>query len=310
MFDANQIGNEIQRFPGKRTCSMGALVASAGMTLVTFFDKENVSAASNCQGMVHDPIARPIIRHVEDYESDKTLYENLRNDVIDRIVAHTGLDRDEVDNMLRKTTWMNAKTLKQKGFIGTVLTSKGKVPGNAKNILNEAGIEFPMNLADDIDEDIQIDNNSEHNMKEIAKNLGLPENATEEQIIAAQNRLKSESAVGKQALLNLAKSKGIDEKLITIAVDNNFTEASEYVANFTAPEQNQDGNEGEGNEGAQNQSPDNIRLSDVINALRGEGGDTPKPDKKWNDYTPEQREKLEKDDPKLFNQLFDEEFKN
>ena len=88
MFEANEIGNQIARFSGVKNCTLGALCASAGTTVSTYFDK--VTASSNTQYMIHDPLQGVFIQHEDDFESNKKLYLNLRNEAIERYADKTG----------------------------------------------------------------------------------------------------------------------------------------------------------------------------------------------------------------------------
>lgn len=309
MTQANEIGNQIERFPGSKSCKLGAIVASAGFTLITYFDYDKIEASSNTQGMFHDPTWRPLISHLEDFDSQKALYENLRNDVINRFHDMTGITKEQLSNDMKKTTWMNAENLKKKGFVKGVLQTKSKAPTGAKNYLNNSGIDFPSNLLFESEntEEFEIKNlTQDTDMKECAKNLGLPEDATETQIIDAQNKLKAQADAGKKSLVNLAKEKGIDEELINVYVANDFNKAVAYVENHKAPENN-DG--GEGAEGGDDKSknPDNLRVSNILEALKNQGGQKPSNEvKKFEDYSESELRNMEDNEPEKFQKLFNE----
>jgi ATP-dependent Clp protease protease subunit len=297
MFDANEIGNQISRFPGIKSCKLGALCASAGTTLSTYFD--TVETASNTQYMIHDPSWSPFIQHLEDWESNKQLYVNLRENAIDRYVAKTGLSREVVSEMMRKTTWMNADTLLEKGFVDSISKEKDSLPDDAQNVLKNMGLEVPevLNIA------FQNQNQNKINMSKIAQSLGLPDNSTEDQIVAAiQNKGKNENAdTAMDALVALGKEKGFKEEIIRNLGKADYATTLKMVQDAPAAPKA----EGEGT----NTPPaaqDNVRLTDLVNELRNNSGTNNRSGWTYGDWLKNDYEglnKMQKEDPAKFDQL-------
>lgn len=145
MDDANEIGNQIQRFPGSKSCKLGSMCASAATTVACHFDHDKITASANTQYMIHDPVMRTIIARLKDFESAKKLYENLRNDAISNYVKVTksnkgdkGLSAEKVDEMMESVTWMNAEEAKAKGFVSNVDGEEdAMVPEDTQNVLEK-----------------------------------------------------------------------------------------------------------------------------------------------------------------------------
>lgn len=160
-----------------------------------------------------------------------------------------------------------------------------------------------------------------NNMKQIATALGLSENADENQIKQAVDQLNADKkelrTQRNNVLLKLGESSGTitddNRDRMQKLADTDFDLALSFVDK--KPDNNQKGNTGNGNTGQGDPANDDgIRLSDVVNALKGNGGDTTKEDNtdtfEWyqkND--PQALLKMKRDNPEKFQKLFDEHYK-
>ena len=292
MFEANEIANQILRFKGKKTVKLGAIAASAASYLMTYFD--TVIAASNTQVMLHDPIQVLKVEHPEDFESAKKLYENLRNIAIERYSQKMGLEAAEVSELMRLTTWYSAKEAKSKKLIDTITSDKESLPENTEKVLTKMNLET---IPECITQQIQNNNSKSKkssNMKEIINALGLPENATEEQIVNAINSTKNAAV---KAVGELAKSKGLKSESITKLAGNDIQNTLEMVMETETPELPK-------NDGSETV---NAVVKTIENALKG--GETPK-DKTFDDYTPAELENLADTAPEKYDELIKNKYPN
>ncbi|MEQ8685453.1 MAG: ATP-dependent Clp protease proteolytic subunit [Imperialibacter sp.] len=211
MINANEIVNQLLRFPGENTVSIGAICASAATRITSIYSRGNISAAPNMQFMIHDPAMNARIEHLEDFESNKKLYENLRNDAINTYHKLTGISKKELSDMLRATTWMNAEEAKAKGFIGKIEGEEDELlPADTASVLNKIGAKVPEvlnSLLDTEEEELEeetpptppthVPNNSNDTMKkeQLIALLGLTTvtaNSSDEDVIkAVQARFKA-----------------------------------------------------------------------------------------------------------------------
>ncbi len=146
MVEANEIGNQIARFTGKRVCTLGAICASAATVLSTFCTE--VRASSNTLYMIHDPWVEATIEHVSDFARHQKMYEILRNDAIDRYVQKTGMGAEEISAMMEATTWMSAKEAEEHGFVDSVLqeADTATAPEDTANALAKMQVSIPAHI--------------------------------------------------------------------------------------------------------------------------------------------------------------------
>lgn len=325
VYEANEILNQLNRFKGTLTVTLGAIAASAGFTLITPFSPENTWCHRNTQGMYHEIAGMIQIAKLEDFDSSKKQYQDLRENVVELLAERMGMTTEEVSENIKKTTWLNSKELVKLGVVGkgNIIDKADKAPTGTKNALQNSGIDLPdfINQVEESDLDDPENQNSNHNeteMKELAKKLGLLENATADQIAGAIEALQNKAKFGEQALVNLGVSKGFKKETLEKSVTNNFDGTLELVNDHEGTPTNDGGDdeeeEEEEEEGEDKKTkkpkPSNARPSDLIQQLIQEikGSSGSGTDKTWNDYSPEELETMEEKEPKKFNQLFDKEF--
>lgn len=300
MLEANEIGNQIQRFTGEKTCKIGAIAASAGGYLTTYFDKGKVTASSNTQFMMHDPSVFLHIQRLEDFDSNKKLYENLRNDVIDRFAKRTSLSTEEVATMMSATTWLNSQEAVEKGFIDSIDSETAELPEDTANLFKNY-----KNLPTDMVARLKNINHkpNPNNMNKLLLLMGLAPTATEDQAIEAYNALKQ---VGVEAITALAETKNLKKETIQKLANNNAATALEFVNEFELPTNTAPaGTEGaETPAGTPPTTPPATTPNDLVavleNHLKGGGG---KPAKTLNDYSPTELEELAEKEPAVYDAL-------
>ncbi len=237
MFDANEIGNQILRFTGSRTGKLGALCASAGTTLSTYL--QYVEGSSNTQYMIHDPAQMIYVEHLEDFESAKKLYKNLRDNAIDRYHKKTGMAKADISQAMKATTWYTAQEAKELGFIDEITEELDNIlPPDTQDVLNRYGTNVTESILNQLPKPAQsqIENETENDMKEIAALLGLPENATIAQILAAITAQKTIAENAVKILVQMGVSKGLKEATLTKLAKADFDAALELVNETKAPE--------------------------------------------------------------------------
>ena len=156
MFEGNEIRNQFARFPGHKYVKLGALCASAATTISTVFDE--IESSLNISYMIHDPMQSAFIQHEEDFESHKKQYIDLRNNAIKcyvnlskKVKGDNALTEDEVSDMMRKTTWMNADELLEKGLIHKVDTEDDDyMPEDAQDVANRMKFSLPTEVLNKI----------------------------------------------------------------------------------------------------------------------------------------------------------------
>lgn len=304
MFHANEIVNQLKRFTRVKV-KLGALVASAATIVSSSFPE--VEASPNTMFMIHDPMWSPFIQHEEDFDNNKKLYSNLLNDAVRVYKEKTKQPEDDIKTKMKATTWMNANEALQYGFVDRVGGKDDSLlPEDSAKILNKMGARLPEVL-----NNLQLINSDYIQMKEIAKKLGLPENATLEQITNAIEVLDKQRSEGIKALGVLATQKGFNaEKIMNLAKADFDTTLSMVLEKEDAPATPViEGNSSTEVKPTANPQDDGKRFSDVFasleKAIKGANNSAPKA---WEDYTPEELEAFEKEKPKEFEALFNKTF--
>jgi ATP-dependent protease ClpP protease subunit len=146
MWEANEIYNLIAGFPGRKTCRLGALVASAATTIACAF-ADGIEMAANGQYMIHNP---NIVAQggEKEFKAALQLYQNVRQGAIAIYVQRTGLPAEEISAMMEATTWMDAPTAKANGFITAISGEVAELPSDTAAVLNKyhyAGVPSVLN---------------------------------------------------------------------------------------------------------------------------------------------------------------------
>lgn len=307
MFHANEIINQLNRFKQVRV-KLGALVASAATIVSSSFS--DVEASANTMFMIHDPIWQPFIQHEEDFDNSKKLYTNLLNDAVRVYKSKTNKPEDDIKSKMKATTWMNVQEAMAYGFIDRVGSKEDTMlPEDSAGLLNKMGVKVPQIL-----NQLQSINSDYIQMKEIAKKLGLPENATLEQITNAIEVLDKQRSEGIKALGVLATQKGFNAEKIMNLAKADFETTLSMVIEQEAPAK--PGNQPAGNsstntpEAPENTGDDGKRFTSLFagldKVLKNAQGQAPV--KEWEDYTPEELIAFEKEKPEEFQALFNKTF--
>lgn len=186
VFEANEIVNIIKSFGGSVTGKGGALVASAGTYIAMACD--TFTMAANGQFMIHKPIGT--FRGNEGaIESQLKLLKNLTTDYIATYSKKTGMSEDDIREMIKADNWMNATEAKEKGFIDAV---EGETEINAEMAqrIEACGSTIDVVVTEKKSKPIQANNKTSLDMEINATLIGLPADATKEQIEAKMVEMK------------------------------------------------------------------------------------------------------------------------
>jgi len=175
-FQANEIVNILVEVFGSYTTEGGALVASAGTYIVAC--SSYGEGAKNGQWMIHKPSGW-VNGNETDVENYLKLLKNMTSIYYDAYKAK--LKKSEAEFKAKWDAgdfWMTASEAVEWGFLNKV-KDPVKIDPDTAQAIKESG--SPIAVATT---DIIHNNENEMDLKAIAKQLGLPETATEEQINA------------------------------------------------------------------------------------------------------------------------------
>ncbi len=235
-------------------------------------------------------------QYIKDYAA---LLESLNESLAEAYASKTGKEKDWIlENWMgeNKDTWFNYKAAEKAKLIDGESDMKIQSPKE------EEGSASMQEMAAHYNEQLQ---NSEDTMKELLiKRYGLDASATEEEIMAAIEAAEKKSgeqtpdlasAESVDALMTIAETAGLvtdDNKaqVKAMAQKAGVKETAEFLKTLKPA--------------AQSSSDDGQRLSDaikeIVDGIKPEGNK----EKKFEDYSPEELDALEKKDPEAFEKLF------
>ncbi len=232
VFQANEIVNAIKRFPGTLTGSGGAMVASAG-TMIALHLAE-FKMASNGMWMYHKPEGS-FDGNEEQVASQLKLLKDLTAQYRALYAERAGLTEDEIEKRWAKApVWLTAQEALAQGFISGIADAE-PMPEEDVNALAAMGApKDKLKIAASA-----APNQPTMDIKALRTILGMPESATEEQVLAKAKQLKEANERHLEAAAQLRANevkalidKAITEKRITEAHRKGFE--SKFNADFDA----------------------------------------------------------------------------
>lgn len=142
---ASVIRSILQEYPGKVTADIVGLAASAATVVVTGAD--HIRMRESALMMIHDP---SLIAWGTEDDLRKAIgvLKTVKDGIIDGYQTKTGLERDKLDSMMRKETWLTAREAKELGFVDELVTGSVRkaIPQNLRmgflNCLEQIPEEF------------------------------------------------------------------------------------------------------------------------------------------------------------------------
>ncbi len=121
VFDSMSIFNVLQNHKSKIITRIESLAASSA-SFVALAGKE-VQAYKNAMMMIHDPWVLAIGNQYDLREIADVL-EKIGGNMVDIYSGAANVGKKEIKEMMKSETWLNAKEMKEKGFIDIILDGK------------------------------------------------------------------------------------------------------------------------------------------------------------------------------------------
>lgn len=114
----SEIYTVLKEYPGKVTANIVGRACSAASWIALAAD--HVAMSPTAQMMIHraSGIAQG---NVDDVNSQANALNELDQSFVDLYAKRTGKTKDEIYDMMKSNTWMNAKTAKANGFIDEIM---------------------------------------------------------------------------------------------------------------------------------------------------------------------------------------------
>lgn len=202
VFDATEMANQLERLQEVKV-TVGALAASAATYLTSKFF---TTASKNSQFMIHKP-SMVFSGNTQEVESQLKLLANLTEDYKAVYAAKTGMPPEQIDALWGGGDyWMNADEALAKGFIDEVIVQTISYDTQDVAMLQACGAPV-VPVATTTQKDNLKTQISTMEKLELIAALGLPVDATDEQIRAAVTDNRQKAATYEASLQAAAKMK-------------------------------------------------------------------------------------------------------
>lgn len=275
---------------------------AASMAAVIAISADKVSMQDYAKLMIHDPF---FVGKGSDKMNDRQRKcLSSVTDTLRTILSRRGCQKEKVAQLMSDETWFTAEEAKNAGLVDEVVSTPRKQ--------ELGGLSAPELLNLILDEDKK----QFEKMNEIAKALGLPESATEQQIVEAIKNLSKSAATREKSIVDRLIAIGeqhgtVNEKnkdrMIRLSLAD-FELFLEMVTDFDSSVKEDDKNE----DVLIEKPADSNRLSGVLNRTQeGKGSKAgkgqPKHDWAWyQEHDPNALLAMEREQPELFKQLLDD----
>ena len=277
---------------------------AASMAAVIAISADKVEMQDFAKLMIHDPFFVGVGKEKLSAKDKKAL--DSITDTLRTILSRRGIGKEKIAKLMRDETWFSADEAKTAGLADEVVTTPRKEEwGNlsVSELLNRVMNEYKPNTKKD--------------MKEIAKALGLSENATEQQILDAIKSKEKTWKEREQSIINHLMALGEKNGAITeknkdrmarlASVD--FELFAEMISD--AQETASEGPDKNDDTLTKKTVVENRRLSNLLNKTlpgkKKEGAG--KDNRTWDWYQkndPEALLRMERDEPERFQTLLNE----
>ena len=258
---------------------------AASMAAVIAISSDKVSMQDYAKLMIHDS-------HIPGMESEKLSAKDRKAlnsiaDTLRTILSRRGCDKDKITSLMKDETWFSALEAQSAGLCDDVVTTPRK-----EELSNLSVPE----LLSRINNEYQS-SNKKTNMKEIAKALGLPEGASQQQILddIAEKKNGTVTDKNEDRMKRLANADfELFAEMISDVQDKEVDKQTEEDGEFTRKPAGQ---------------TENRRLSDVLDRVgkKEKKGGNDSHDWDWyQKHNPDALLKMEREDPERFNRLLDE----
>lgn len=210
VFQAAEIENQIQRFPGSKTGEAGALLASAYTKIAISLD--SCEQAENGQFMYHKPSGR-LSGNEDAIASGLKLLQNMSTQYKEAYAAKTGIAIEVIEaNWATGDVWLSAKEAVSQKFLSGTTKKNAPITKETKALFEACGSPTIPKITNHKKTLKTMD------QKILALSLGLPEDASEETIKATiqANKKAAEEVAGLRAEKALKETADATAKVDTL----------------------------------------------------------------------------------------------
>ncbi|MCM1235729.1 MAG: Clp protease ClpP [Ruminococcus flavefaciens] len=118
VFAASEIYSMLKDYSGKVTVNIQGLAASAASVIAMAGDEINMSPTA--QMMIHKA-STISMGNADDFAHDSSMLDTTDQSIVNAYEAKTGMNRDDILQMMSNETWMTAQDAVDKGFADSIL---------------------------------------------------------------------------------------------------------------------------------------------------------------------------------------------
>lgn len=290
VIDGMSIVSVLRSCKAATACYVDGIAASMAAVIAVAADK--LYMMDYAKIMIHDPY---YAGGGKLSPKERKALDNIK-DMLKRVLSRKGIDQKEISTMMEQETWFSAEEALEKKLCD------GIVESNRKNELSGLTTDKLMAL---------INNEYQPNiddMKEIAKALGLPDNATEQQIIDKINELNNEQTRWRDQVINRMIASWEKSGIVTDKNKDRMMRLAKADFDLFCDMMESEATKATGKTEPPVVKIETVRLSQAIATLN-DGKPANKSAKTWAWYQqndPAYLDRLEKENPEEFNRLLDE----
>lgn len=183
VYEAIDVIAELKRLPNLKIFT-GSIVASAGTRILSEF--ENVEANKATQFMIHKP-SIGLDGNEDTIEAELANLKNITTDYRNAYAKKFNKKPSEIEAIWKQNYWMNAEAAKAIGLVKTV--TDDEIPYNAS--VAEMMVACGCPIVPEPNPEIQNSNKNKMDINLLKAALGMPADATDEQVVAKAKEIKT-----------------------------------------------------------------------------------------------------------------------
>lgn len=215
-FEAEDIKTEFRRMPN-RTIRVGALAASAATNLLTVFDEPEAFATS--QFMIHKPSSY-FSGNEDEVTADLKLLKNVTDSYRTIYANKFKKTEAEIEELWKNDYWMTAAEAKELGLITTIIDETLEYSPEMISAMVACGCpKIPAETTE------KISNQNKMDINQLKAALGMPADATEEQVLArvAENKTTADNSAAIQANVTKQRNEAAERAVNAAILDKKIT---------------------------------------------------------------------------------------
>ncbi|MGC4130075.1 MAG: ATP-dependent Clp protease proteolytic subunit [Bergeyella sp.] len=220
VYEAIDVISELKRLPNL-SIKTGSIVASAGTRILAEF--ENVEANKATQFMIHKPMVS-LDGNEDEIEAELINLKNITSDYRKTYARKFNQKDSEIEAKWKQNYWMNAEAAQKIGLVKTI--TEDDIPYNESVIEMMEACGCPnIPKPKPTEPNAKNSNKNKMDINQLRAALGMPADATEEQVLArvAENKTKADNASAIEASVTKQRTEAAERVVNQAILDKKIT---------------------------------------------------------------------------------------